>query len=132
MALDCAALPRHDAAKPRAALPRVRKAAASPAGSQGRCFSAWQPRRPRLRRARLRRDIVCHTVSGTYVPRLILGLDYTRLRRARGDCRDMTRLCRDMTRLRRARGSQGRGFAAWPAASRGLARPRRVACGFAA
>ena len=39
-------------------------------------------------------------------------LDYTRLRRAR--------LCRDI-----AAGSQGRGFAAWPAASRGIARPRR-------
>jgi len=72
-----AALPRHDAASPRA-----RKAAASQAaGSQGRGFAAWpaaSPSRPRLCRARLCRDIVCHTVAGThagtYVPRLILGL----------------------------------------------------------
>jgi len=43
-----------------AALPRARKAAAL-------------PRDLRLCRARLCRDIVCHTVAGTYVPRLILG-----------------------------------------------------------
>jgi len=53
---------------------------------------------------------LCHDDSTiNIVLGIIILLDYTRLRRAR--------LCRDMTRLRRfAAGSQGRGFAAWPAA----------------
>ena len=77
--------------------------------------AAASPRHVASPRAALPRHRVLrtHTVAGTYVPRLILGLDYTRLRRARlrrGLARPrLRRVARGKPRARKA---AARGFAA--------------------